>query len=1559
MSNPTGNGAGIRQTIISTIEAPRLRGVSTKHFIDFKKRRELYEKQIEEKNKDSATSIPLVSYKSSVENADLRLFIAARWVPVDTIEQITELHIRQCIQDRGHRLLDGEHLHLITEAIRPLAMKLNIVEAEDRVWTFHRDYLYLLEAAGYEQLPIAKPHIAIGHIMKRIRPASLSNRMKSVAKWRKDEGFEKKDFNNFMRELAKQAKKLEEEKPANNSIMDSSDSEKERHRPVERRNQRYTAMGTKNNDSKQATQPSNAQNPHTGTAPKENSRKRKRDEKDDLPPCLNEKCRQKGGRHFIQHCNNSDDATKQRLREEYRAAKRARTEKGKIATLTNSDDGRHHSALFSASFANGKVSCRLLADQGADVNLLPEELAERILKHGDYVVRKLPQPRTYKTVSGTVCARCENSITLDVHLKIRHGSNLILRNVTWEIPNGAVKEAILGRHVLEALGCDNRAMLQAASNLHDGDIDVRERLEKDREEEEGSIAALYGDSLYHTGLNEEDGLEKIEDQAEFGDNTQQEIDDALKKRIEEAMKAGLSAAGGTRLESMLTKHRAAFRLRLGRGGPAKVTPMKIVITPGKPPVRVKVRRYPTEQRTFLNNYLTKLAEFGLIKSDSKASWQAAPHLVPKGKSNWRITIDLRPINAATKSENWPMPNLESELADFSGSSHFASLDFCSAYWQLPLEAQSADACGIVAPQGAFVSTRVLHGLKNATSHFQSTIPPLFSDIQEHMKSWVDDFSLHAKTETELLKALESFLSTCVRFNLTLSAKKCSFYSKSIKWCGRIIDSSGYQLDPKNVEALRTMEMPVSADELCQFVHCCRWMSAAIPDFQKRCEPLTEALEAAYSLTGKRKKSALKNVPLSRVSWGAVHEVAFQDLQNALKEAVKLAFPKEGKAVCVFTDASDKFWAGIVSQVDPKELRKETSEQRHEPLAFLGGQFTGSQQNWTTYEKEAFSIVKVFDKLDFVLWGNNDVHVFTDHRNLLFVFAPLALRPNAPRYVLSKVHRWAIHLSRFDFSIEHIDGVKNVFADLLTRWSKGHRQVSAASGKVMALYQAIVPTAQETAWPDSTTIRNAQKKANTKSEACGKDGIWRLNGRIVIPNNATQLKLRILVAAHCGTAGHRGAEATKQKIAGEFIWPKLSNDAKEFTQQCIHCILSRTGEKVPRPLGQALHAQRPNEVVHMDFLYMGPSENNFKYVLLMKDDLSSFVQIFPAETPDAETAACSIAKWISTFGGMDWLVSDRGSHFTASLVAHLTEQARVRHHFTTAYCPWANGTVERLCKETIRTAKALLSEWKLSPTKWPTVLNSIQLIVNQSPLEKLGRNGNSPTWRTPLEVFTGRKPQPMLNQLTPTHELAKHTPIEAARAREISKLPDLQIALQEMHRAVAEGNEKRRTQAQRSHNAKTRVTPVNFDVGDFVLIRSKKAKTHKLTSGWSGPMRILRALSDLVFVVESLDRNDSETVHAQRMIRYPAVNTEEEINDQLREYAAFSEGSRFLVKSLLDVREKDGRTELLVSWKGWEDDEDSTWEPLDVIREDVPELVWNFLHEAGKRRLKEKILNIQF
>jgi RNase H-like domain found in reverse transcriptase len=78
-------------------------------------------------------------------------------------------------------------------------------------------------------------------------------------------------------------------------------------------------------------------------------------------------------------------------------------------------------------------------------------------------------------------------------------------------------------------------------------------------------------------------------------------------------------------------------------------------------------------------------------------------------------------------------------------------------------------------------------------------------------------------------------------------------------------------------------------------------------------------------------------------WGPDEQAAFKHLQAAIITSMTLAFPDPGKRICVLTHASDRFYAGLVTQIDEEQLDLPMEEQDHQPLAFLSGEFKGAQQ----------------------------------------------------------------------------------------------------------------------------------------------------------------------------------------------------------------------------------------------------------------------------------------------------------------------------------------------------------------------------------------------------------------------------------------------------------------------------------------------------------------------------------------------------------------------------------------------------------------------------------------
>ena len=113
-------------------------------------------------------------------------------------------------------------------------------------------------------------------------------------------------------------------------------------------------------------------------------------------------------------------------------------------------------------------------------------------------------------------------------------------------------------------------------------------------------------------------------------------------------------------------------------------------------------------------------------------------------------------------------------------------------------------------------------------------------------------------------------------------------------------------------------------------------------------------------------------------------------------------------------------------------------------------------------------------------GDQKVHVFTDHRNLHFLYSPLCLEPSLGSHAVSKVKRWAMYLSRFEYNIEHIDGEANIFADILTRWLKGYRVEQKAARKAVLAFSVIpqmMPSSdpEKFVWPTQNILRTSQEQ----------------------------------------------------------------------------------------------------------------------------------------------------------------------------------------------------------------------------------------------------------------------------------------------------------------------------------------------------------------------------------------------------------------------------------------------------------------------------------------------------
>lgn len=239
----------------------------------------------------------------------------------------------------------------------------------------------------------------------------------------------------------------------------------------------------------------------------------------------------------------------------------------------------------------------------------------------------------------------------------------------------------------------------------------------------------------------------------------------------------------------------------------------------------------------------------------------------------------------------------------------------------------------------------------------------------------------------------------------------------------------------------------------------------------------------------------------------------------------------------------------------------------------------------------------------------------------------------------------------------------------------------------------------------------------------------------------------------------------------------------------------------------MHAERPNELLHWDYVYMGPSNKGYEYILVFKDDASNFVWLYPCKSADTTNTYEGLLSWFSTFGICYTWDTDQGTHFKNDVIATLKHNLGAHHHFTTARSPWANGTVEVVNRELLRLFRSLISEWKMDRKDWPKLIKLVQLALNQTRSAALENEA-------PVTVMTGIAAMSPLSTIVKPGLLNTDviTLEELLNIRKKNRL-DTRIAIDRMHKHVAIASNRQRKKGRKD---KEQFKMPQFAIGDFVL-----------------------------------------------------------------------------------------------------------------------------------------------
>ncbi|GJR91230.1 reverse transcriptase domain-containing protein [Tanacetum coccineum] len=212
-------------------------------------------------------------------------------------------------------------------------------------------------------------------------------------------------------------------------------------------------------------------------------------------------------------------------------------------------------------------------------------------------------------------------------------------------------------------------------------------------------------------------------------------------------------------------------------------------------------------------------------------------------TGWRVCIDYRKLNDATRKDHFPLPFMDQMLERLAGNEYYCFLDGFSGYFQIPIDPLDQEKTTFTCPYGTFAYRRMPFGLCNAPGTFQRCMVAIFHDmIEKTMEVFMDDFSVFGDSFSSCLSHLDKMLQRCEDTNLVLNWEKCHFMVKEGIVLGHKISKSGIEVDKAKVDVIAKLPHPTTVKGIRSFLGHAGFYRRFIQDFSKIARPMTHLLE---------------------------------------------------------------------------------------------------------------------------------------------------------------------------------------------------------------------------------------------------------------------------------------------------------------------------------------------------------------------------------------------------------------------------------------------------------------------------------------------------------------------------------------------------------------------------------------------------------------------------------------------------------------------------------------------------------------------------------------------
>ena len=507
---------------------------------------------------------------------------------------------------------------------------------------------------------------------------------------------------------------------------------------------------------------------------------------------------------------------------------------------------------------------------------------------------------------------------------------------------------------------------------------------------------------------------------------------------------------------------------------------------------------------------------------------------------------------------------------------------------------------------------------------------------------------------------------------------------------------------------------------------------------------------------------------------------------------------------------------------------------------------------------------------------------------------------------NKVNNWAVELETFIITFEHISGVKNTLADILSRIVKVDPDIQSEPEQegyefgyscfeellpmeVFAVEEKVVKDVN--LWPDEEIgipelkctlpvpkgklhhlqLKDGvcQKRARQVhvgtdspiSYCIDKDSIlWKLledNKELFQTTVLPKILINpVLQLAH-NSAGHNGFQQVYLSIQRLYYWNNMKKDILHHCKQCAVC----EKFKIERIKFKKLHFSTPNQL--MEFICMDligefhpPTSRGHRYALMVMDMLTGFVFCAPLQTKKAKEI---VQKYLDTvyyrFGGSRKILSDNGTEFKNKVFEEMAKKlgcdVRV---YSRPYQPQSNGRIECFHKF----LKACMGKYINPRLEWDEVIPMATVAYNFFP--------HTTSKERPFFLMFGHDPLTGLEKLF--GDTVRYLGENGGRL-------DLTV-LQNTYQLAAQNIQKAREKAE----GKEPSVPLIFQPGNLVTLHDHIAKVFE--PKYKGEYRIVKMLGK----TQVLLRNARGEEMKHHVTHIKKTNPVEETVDKIPDFKKF-------------------------------------------------------------------------